>query len=96
MDSDHVIAPEELESGGISRRQMLIGTGALAAGFTFGQFATGASNAFAAGSLTTEDMLVTPFEWPTPAGWVAAFGSFENAAREATIRGYERYRAGGG
>jgi len=96
VDNDHVMAPEELESGGISRRQMLIGTGALAAGFTFGQFGTGASKAFAAGPLTPADMLVLPFEWPTEAGWVAAFGSFENAAREAAIRGYERYRAGGG
>lgn len=96
MDNDTVMAPEELESGGISRRQMLIGTGALAAGFTLGQFATGAGKAFAAGSLTTDEMLVLPFEWPTEAGWIAAFGSFENAARDAAIRGYERYRIGGG
>lgn len=75
---------------------MLIGTGALAAGFTFGQLATGASKAFAAGELSPADMLVTPFEWPTTAGWDAAFGSFENAARECAIRGYERYRSGGG
>lgn len=96
MDNSHIAVPDELESGGISRRQMLIGTGALAAGFTLGQFALGASEAFAAGSLTPAEMLDLPFEWPTETGWVAAFGSFENAAREAAIRGYERYRSGGG
>jgi len=96
VDNDHVMAPEELVSGGISRRQMLVGTGALAAGLTLGQFATGAGKAFAAGELTPADMLILPFEWPTTAGWNDAFGSFENAARESAIRGYERYRAGGG
>jgi hypothetical protein len=69
VDNDHVMAPEDSVSGGISRRQMLVGTGALAAGLTFGQFASGASKAFAAGELTPADMLILPLEWPTMAGW---------------------------
>lgn len=88
---------ETHEETGISRRQMFMAAGALAAGYTVGQLTTGASVAFGAypDALLPSEVLGA-CEWPTTAGWNAAFGSFENACREAAIRSYERYKAGGG
>lgn len=88
---------ETHEETGISRRQMFMAAGAIAAGYTVGQLTTGASVAFGA----YPDALLPSevkggAEWPTTAGWVAAFGGLEEAAREAAIRSYERYKAGGG
>ena len=88
---------DETGSGGISRRQMLLGAGAIAAGYTVGQLTTGASVAF--GAYTDA---LTPLEsqgaceWPTTAMWDAKWGSFEVACQEAAIRSYERYKSGGG
>ena len=88
---------EETGSDGISRRQMLMAAGAIAAGYTVGQLTTGASVAF--GAYTDA---LTPLEsqgaceWPTTAMWDAKWGSFEVACQEAAIRSYERYKSGGG
>lgn len=82
---------------GISRRQWLLGMGTIAAGYTVGQLANGASVAFGAypDALTPAEAMGA-CEWPTTAGWTAAFGSLEEAAREAATRAYERYKAAGG
>ncbi len=87
----------EISEKGISRRQWLMGVGAIAAGYGVGQMASGASVAFGAypDALTPAEVLGA-CEWPTTAGWAASFGSLEEAAREAATRAYERYKAGGG
>jgi hypothetical protein len=91
------VSKSEVFEDGMSRRQWLLGIGTVTAGYTVGQMASGASVAFGAypdALLPAEVMGAC--EWPTTAGWVAAFGSLEEAAREAATRAYERYKAGGG
>lgn len=91
------MSKSEMLGEGISRRQWLLGMGTIAAGYTVGQMASGASVVFGA---PTEGLLPSEVkgacEWPSTAGWAAAFGSLEEAAREAATRSYERYKAGGG
>jgi hypothetical protein len=91
------MSTNEILEDGISRRDWLLGVGAIAAGYTVSQMANGAGVAFGAPTegLLPDDVLGA-CEWPTTAGWVAAFGSLEEAAREAAVRSYERYKAGGG
>jgi hypothetical protein len=91
------MSKSEIFEEGISRRQWLLGIGTVAAGYTVGQMASGASVAFGDDSdaLTPAEAL-GECEWPTTAGWVAAFGSLEEAAREAATRSYERYKGAGG
>lgn len=91
------VSKNEVVEQGFSRRQWLMGVGAIAAGYSVGQMASGESVAFAAypdALLPAETKGAA--EWPTTAGWTAAFGSLEEAAREAATRSYERYKAGGG
>ncbi len=93
------MSKSEVDERGLSRRQWLLGVGSIAAGYTVGQLAHGSSVVFGAPGA---DAALVPSqvdgacEWPTTAGWVAAFGSLEEAAREAATRSYERYKAGGG
>jgi hypothetical protein len=75
---------------------MLMAAGASAAGYTVGQLTTGASVAFGYADALTPTEALGACEWPTTAGWEAAFGSFEAACQEAAIRSYERYKSGGG
>ena len=84
MDNDHII------ESGLSRREMLIGAGILAGGYGVGQLLTGASAAHAVPPLADFDT-GTAFPWPS---WDEA--QLEAAAREAAIRGADRFRAGGG
>jgi hypothetical protein len=78
------------EAGGISRREMLVGAGILAAGYGVGQLLTGATPAFAASGVECRPG-TTGLPWPT---WDAA--QLEAAARTAAIRGHDQFRAGGG
>lgn len=91
------MSTSEVFEEGISRRQWLLGVGAIAAGYSVGQLANGTGVAFGAypDALLPAEVLGA-CEWPTTAGWVAAFGSLEEAAKEAAVRSYERYKAGGG
>jgi hypothetical protein len=80
------------EAGGISRREMLVGAGILAAGYGVGQLITGAKPAFAADRLAADFIPgTTGLPWPA---WDAA--QLETAARTAAIRGNNRFVAGGG
>ncbi len=77
---------------GISRREMLAGAGILAAGYGVGQLLTGASPAFAAERLAADFVPgATGLPWPS---WDEA--QLEAAAREAAIRGNDRFLGGGG
>lgn len=91
------MSTNEIFEDGISRRDWLLGVGAIAAGYTVSQMASGAGVAFGAypDALLPGEVLGA-CEWPTTAGWVAGFGGLEEAAREAAVRSYERYKAGGG
>ena len=88
MDND-TLAPE---THGVSRREMLIGAGILAAGYSVGQLATGTSQAYGAERLAADFIPnTTGLPWPT---WTEA--ELETAARTAAIRGANQFRAGGG
>ena len=78
-----------METSGLSRREMLIGAGVLAAGYGVGQLAT-ASPAYAAdaGEFIPG---TTGLAWPT---WTEA--ELEDAAQLAAIRGANQFRSGGG
>ena len=80
------------EAQGISRREMLVGAGILAAGYGVGQLLTGASPAFAAERVATDFIPgATGLPWPN---WTAA--ELEDAARTAAFRGNNQFLAGGG
>ena len=72
---------------GISRREMLVGAGILAAGYGVGQLFT-ATEAHAA-AIDPLNGMVWPAAWSTDA-------ALEAAAQTAAIRGANRFRAGGG
>lgn len=88
MDSN-TLAPE---TQGISRREMLIGAGVLATGYTVGQLASGTSTAHGAERTAAEFVPnATGLPWPA---WSEA--ELETAARTAAIRGANQFRLGGG
>ena len=86
MDND-IMTPE---AGGISRREMLVGAGILAAGYGVGQLITGAKPAYA---LPASSFIpgTTGLPWPS---WDAA--QLEAAARSAAFRSHNRFYLGGG
>lgn len=88
MDND-TFAPE---THGISRREMLIGAGILATGYSVGQLATGTSTAYGV-ERVAGDFIPNTTGLPWPA-WSEA--ELETAARTAAIRGANQFRLGGG
>jgi hypothetical protein len=86
VDND-IMTPD---ASGISRREMLVGAGILAAGYGVGQLLTGATPAYA---LPASSFVpgTTGLPWPS---WDAA--ELEAAARLAAIRSHNRFYAGGG
>ncbi|MBS3956095.1 MAG: hypothetical protein KGZ40_00970 [Clostridiales bacterium] len=87
MDRD-IMTPE---ANGISRREMLIGAGILAAGYGVGQLAVGTDKAYADAAIGpfTAQNLHWPVAWSTPA-------TFEAACQLAAVRGFNQFVAGGG
>lgn len=80
------------EAEGISRREMLVGAGILAAGYGVGQLLTGARPAFADERLAADFIPgTTGLPWPN---WTEQ--ELEDAAREAAFRGNNQFVAGGG
>ena len=79
---------------GLSRREMLIGAGILAAGYGVGQLMTAvpASGAPTVG-LTPVQVNADGLEWP--AAWSDPEVA-EDAARLAALRGFDQFIAGGG
>jgi hypothetical protein len=88
VDNDHTLLTE---SSGLTRRQMLFGTGALAAGYAVSQLGFGTAEAAAA------DRLVIPGDFPwvdlgDPRDGGAGEAAVEAFARYAGLLGYQRYR----
>ena len=86
MDNDHTLLTE---SSGLTRRQMLIGTGAMAATYAVGQLAIGTTEAGAAERLVIPD----DFPWvdlgdPDGAG-AAAVEAFAMYAGSLALYGYK-------
>lgn len=92
MDRD-IMTPE---ATGISRREMLIGAGILAAGYGVGQLAIGTDKAFA--STPIDRFTAQNLHWPT--AWDPANDTgqvtFEAACRLAAVRGFNQFVGGGG